>query len=163
MAGKGKGGNTVAAVWEIAAPVAEQLGLSIWDIRFQKEGVSWYLRIYIDKEGGVGITDCENFSRAVDGPLDEADPIERSYYLEVSSPGVERQLTRDEHFKKYIGSPVMVRLIRPRDGERDFKGTLESYDNGMITVTREDGSGICFEKKEVSSVKLDDFYASDDE
>ena len=148
MAGKGKGGNTVAAVWEIAAPVAEQLGLSIWDIRFQKEGVSWYLRIYIDKEGGVGITDCENFSR---------------YYLEVSSPGVERQLTRDEHFKKYIGSPVMVRLIRPRDGERDFKGTLESYDNGMITVTREDGSGICFEKKEVSSVKLDDFYASDDE
>ena len=143
MAGKGKGGNTVAAVWEIAAPVAEQLGLSIWDIRFQKEGVSWYLRIYIDKEGGVGITDCENFSRAVDGPLDEADPIEQSYYLEVSSPGVERQLTRDEHFKKYIGSPVMVRLIRPRDGERDFKGTLESYDNGMITVTREDGSGIC--------------------
>ncbi len=113
MAGKGKGGNTVAAVWEIAAPVAEQLGLSIWDIRFQKEGVSWYLRIYIDKEGGVGITDCENFSRAVDGPLDEADPIEQSYYLEVSSPGVERQLTRDEHFKKYIGSPVMVRLIRP--------------------------------------------------
>ena len=95
MAGKGKGGNTVAAVWEIAAPVAEQLGLSIWDIRFQKEGVSWYLRIYIDKEGGVGITDCENFSRAVDGPLDEADPIEQSYYLEVSSPGVERQLTRD--------------------------------------------------------------------
>ena len=148
MAGKGKGGNTVAAVWEIAAPVAEQLGLSIWDIRFQKEGVSWYLRIYIDKEGGVGITDCANFSRAVDGPLDEADPIEQSYYLEVSSPGVERQLTRDEHFKKYIGSPVMVRLIRPRDG--------------MITGTREDGSGICFEKKEVSSVKLDDFYADDE-
>ena len=87
MAGKGKGGNTVAAVWEIAAPVAEQLGLSIWDIRFQKEGVSWYLRIYIDKEGGVGITDCENFSRAVDGPLDEADPIEQSYYcLLYTSP-----------------------------------------------------------------------------
>lgn len=156
MTGKGKGGNTVAAVWEIAAPVAEQLGLSIWDIRFQKEGVSWYLRIYIDKEGGVGITDCENFSRAIDGPLDDADPIEQSYYLEVSSPGIERQLTRDEHFKKYIGSPVTVRLIRPRDGEREFKGTLESYDNGMITVTAPDGSGICFEKKEVSSVKLSD-------
>lgn len=156
MAAKGKGGNTVAAVWEIAAPIAEQLGLSIWDIRFQKEGVSWYLRIYIDKEGGVGITDCENFSRAVDGPLDDADPIEQSYYLEVSSPGIERQLTRDEHFKKYIGSPVTVCLIRPRDGEREFKGTLESYDNGMITVKAPDGSGICFEKKEVSSVKLSD-------
>lgn len=71
-------------------------------------------------------------------------------------PGIERQLTRDEHFKKYIGSPVTVRLIRPRDGEREFKGTLESYDNGMITVKAPDGSGICFEKKEVSSVKLSD-------
>lgn len=162
VASKGKGGNTVSAVWEVVAPIAEQLGLSIWDIRFQKEGVSWYLRIYIDKEGGVGITDCENFSRAVDAPLDEADPIEQSYYLEVSSPGVERQLTRDEHFQKYIGSPVIVRLIRPRDGEREFKGALSAYDGSMITVTREDGSGLCFEKREVSSVKLDDFYSDDE-
>ena len=162
MAAKGKGGNTVAAVWEIAAPVAEQLGLSIWDIRFQKEGVSWYLRIYIDKEGGVGIADCENFSRAIDGPLDDADPIEQSYYLEVSSPGVERQLTREEHFKKYIGSKVIVHLIRPRDGEREFRGVLDSYDGGVVSVIRDDGSGICFEKKEVSWVKLDDFYEADD-
>lgn len=162
MAAKGKGGNTVAAVWEIAAPVAEELGLSIWDIRFQKEGVSWYLRIYIDKEGGVGIADCENFSRAIDGPLDDADPIEQSYYLEVSSPGVERQLTREEHFKKYIGSKVIVHLIRPRDGEREFRGVLDSYDGGMISVIRDDGSGICFEKKEVSWVKLDDFYEAND-
>ena len=156
VASKGKGGNTVAAVWEIVAPIAEELGLSIWDVRFQKEGVSWYLRIYIDKEGGVGITDCENFSRAVDAPLDEADPIEQSYYLEVSSPGVERQLTRDEHFEQYIGAKVILRLIRPKDGEREFRGILEDYNNGMITVSLEDG-GFSVDKKEVSFVKLDDF------
>ncbi|MBQ2774849.1 MAG: ribosome maturation factor RimP [Clostridia bacterium] len=156
MASKGKGGNTVAAVWEIVAPIAEELGLSIWDIRFQKEGVSWYLRIFIDKEGGVGITDCENFSRAVDAPLDEADPIEQSYYLEVSSPGVERQLTRDEHFKQYIGEKIILRLIRPKDGEREFRGILEDYDSGLITVSLEDG-GFSVDKKEVSFVKLDDF------
>ena len=70
MASKGKGGNTVAAVWDIVRPIADELGLSVWDIRFQKEGVSWYLRIYIDKEGGIGIDDCEKFSRALDAPLD---------------------------------------------------------------------------------------------
>lgn len=156
MASKGKGGNTVAAVWDIVSPIADELGLSVWDIRFQKEGVSWYLRIYIDKEGGIGIDDCEKFSRAIDAPLDEADPIEQSYYLEVSSPGVERQLTRDEHFMRYIGSKVIVRLIRPKDGEREFRGVLEDYDNGMITVALEQG-GLRVEKKEVSFVKLDDF------
>ena len=147
MASKGKGGNTVAAVWDIVRPIADELGLSVWDIRFQKEGVSWYLRIYIDKEGGIGIDDCEKFSRAIDAPLDEADPIEQSYYLEV---------TRDEHFMQYIGSKVIVRLIRPKDGEREFRGVLEDYDNGMITVALEQG-GLCVEKKEVSFVKLDDF------
>lgn len=158
MAAKGKGGNTVSAVWDIVAPIAEDLGLSIWDIRFQKEGVSWYLRIYIDKEGGIGIEDCENFSHAVDAPLDEADPIDQSYYLEVSSPGIERQLTRDEHFEKCLGEKVIVRLIRPTDdGTREFKGVLSSYDNGLITVLRENESGICFTLKEASFVKLDDF------
>ena len=159
-----KGKKVTETVEEIVRPIAEKMGLILWDVTFEKEGPDWILRVYIDKDNeGVYIDECVDLSRAVDPLLDEADPIEQSYYLEVSSPGVERQLTRDEHFKKYIGSPVTVRLIRPRDGERDFKGTLESYDNGMITVTREDGSGICFEKKEVSSVKLDDFYASDDE
>ena len=158
MAAKGKGGNTVSAVWDIVAPIAEDLGLSIWDIRFQKEGVSWYLRIYIDKEDGIVIEDCENFSHAVDAPLDEADPIDQSYYLEVSSPGIERQLTRDEHFEKCLGEKVIVRLIRPTDdGVREFKGVISSYDNGLITVERENESGICFTLKEASFVKLDDF------
>lgn len=157
MAGKGKGGNTVAAVWDIAKPIADELGLELWDVRFEKEGVSWYLRIFIDKEGGVGIEDCENMSRAIDAPLDEADPIEQSYCLEVSSPGIERPLTRDFHFTSNLGEKVMLRLIRPQDGKRDFKGTLESYDGKNITVRLENGEGLCFEKKEASYIKLDDF------
>lgn len=157
MAGKGKGGNTVAAVWQIAAPIAEELGLELWDIRFEKEGANWYLRIFIDKEGGVGIEDCENMSRAIDEPLDEADPIEQSYCLEVSSPGIERELTREEHFRAYTGQKVMLRLIRPKDGVREFKGILEGYDGALLTVRLADGTGLCVEKKETSFVKADDF------
>lgn len=152
-----KGGNTVAAVRAIAEPIAEQLGLSIWDIRFLKEGTTWYLRIFIDKDGGVSIDDCVDMTHAVNKPLDEADPIEQAYCLEVSSPGIERELTRDEHFLKCIGQKIMVKTIRPVDGKRDFKGVLESYDNGNIGFRAEDGSGLSFTKKEVSFVKLDDF------
>ncbi len=154
---KGKGGNVVQAVWQIAEPIARELGLEIWDIRFLKEGANWFLRIFIDKEGGIDISDCENMSRAIDKPLDEADPIEQSYCLEVSSPGIERELVRDEHFERYKGEKVMVKLIRPYEGKRDFKGILEDYDGKNITVRLENGEGLCFEKKEASFVKLDDF------
>lgn len=152
-----KGGNTVAAVRKIVEPYAQQLGLDIWDIRFQKEGTTWYLRIFIDKKGGVSIDDCVDMTHAINKPLDEADPIEQAYCLEVSSPGIERELTRDEHFLKCIGQKIMVKTIRPVDGKREFKGVLESYDNGNIGFRCEDGSGLVFEKKEVSFVKLDDF------
>lgn len=152
-----KGGNTVAAVRKIVEPIAQQLGLSIWDVRFVKEGTNWYLRIFIDKEGGVSIDDCVDMTHAINKPLDEADPIEQAYCLEVSSPGIERELTRDEHFEKCIGQKITVRTIRPIDGKRDFKGVLESYDNGNIGFRAEDGSGFVFGKKEVSFVKLDDF------
>ena len=152
-----KGGNTVAAVRKIVEPIAEQLGLEIWDIRFLKEGTTWYLRIFIDKDGGVSIDDCVEMTRAINKPFDEADPIEQAYCLEVSSPGIERELTRDEHFLKCIGQKIIVRTIRPIDGKRDFKGVLESYDNGTIGFRADDGSGLAFTKKEVSFVKLDDF------
>ena len=108
-----KGKNTVTAVWEIVEPYAKELGLEIWDVRFLKEGASWYLRIFIDKDGGVGIDDCVNLSHAIDKPLDESDPIEQAYYLEVSSPGIERDLVRPEHFEAYIGEKVKVKMIRP--------------------------------------------------
>ncbi len=152
-----KGKNTVALVWDLAEPIAKELGLSIWDVRFLKEGTQWYLRIFIDKEGGVSIDDCVDFHHAINDPLDELDPIEQAYILEVSSPGVERDLVRDEHFLSNIGSKVKVKMIRPVEGKREFSGILESYDEKNITVRLDDESGFTFTKKEASYIKLDDF------
>ena len=131
------GKNGVAArVERIAAPIAQELGLRIWDIEFVKEGASWFLRIYIDRDGGVTIDDCENFSRRIDGPLDEADPIEQAYYLEVSSPGIERELRHDWHFESALGSRIRLRLIRPLpDGTREMDGTLSGYADGTIILS----------------------------
>lgn len=154
MAGKG---NTVSRVAEIVTPYAKELGLEIWDIRFVKEGTDWYLRIFIDKEGGVSIDDCVDLTHAITKPLDEADPISQSYLLEVSSPGVERELITDAHFEKFIGAKVMLRLIRPIDKVRDFGGILKKYENGVTTVELQDGNILEVNKKDTSYVKLDDF------
>lgn len=152
-----KGGNTVKTVWEIVEPIANELGLKIWDVRFLKEGSSWYLRIFIDKDGGVSIDDCVDLTHAINDPLDEADPIEQAYFLEVSSPGVERDLVRDEHFLANIGEKIKVKMIRPIDSQREFSGVLSDYTDGNITIAIEDEKGFTFTKKEASWVKLDDF------
>ncbi len=157
MANKKHGGNVTNIVRQIAEPIAKDLGLQLWDVRFVKEGAEHYLRIFIDKEGGVSIDDCVDMTHAIDAPLDEADPISVSYTLEVSSPGAERPLTRDEHFEQFLGSRVMVKLIRPLDGQREWKGTLEGYDNGDVTLKTDEGRSFVFHKKEASYVKLDDF------
>lgn len=151
---KDKMNATEKKVLEIAAPIADSLGLEIWDIRFQKEGAGYYLRITIDKPDGVGIDDCEAMSRAVDPALDEADPISCQYYLEVSSPGLARPLTREQHYAYALGQPVRVHTIRPIDGQRDFTGTLVSYDDG-ITVSI-DGNERMFAKGEIAGVVLAD-------
>lgn len=153
--------NTVGRVEEIIAPYAAELGLEIWDVRFQKEGSEWYLRIFIDKEGGVSIDDCVDLTHAISKPLDDADPISQSYMLEVASPGVERELTRSEHFQKFIGSPVMLRTIRAVDGVRDFKGELASFEGNKIKIILENGNELVVEKKETVYVKLDDFDIND--
>lgn len=154
MAGKP---NVVSIVRSIAEPVAKELGLRLWDVRFVKEGASWYLRVFIDKDGGVDINDCVDMTHALNGPLDEADPIEVSYCLEVSSPGIERDLTRDEHFEAMTGEKIKLRLIRPDENkQREFSGILKSYEDGNITVQLEDGERV-FVKKETAWVKLDDF------
>ena len=153
--------NTVKRVEEIITPYAKELGIEIWDVRFAKEGSDWYLRIFIDKEGGVSIDDCVDLTHAISKPLDDEDPIPQSYMLEVASPGVERELTRKEHFEKYIGAPVMLRTIRAIDGVRDFKGTLNAFENNQITVIQPDGSELVLEKKETVYVKLDDFDIND--
>lgn len=154
-----KGKNTVATVEELARPIAEGLGLRIWDVRYLKEGSQWYLRIFIDKDGGVDINDCENMSRAIDGPLDEADPIDGEYILEVSSPGVERELIRPEHFEEFVGADIMVRMIRPLEGiGKEFKGVLTAYGDGMVTITDHSGENtVTINKKDAAYIKLDDF------
>lgn len=150
--------NTVDIVWQIAAPIAEQLGLEIWDIRYVKEGADWYLRVFIDREEGISIEDCENMSRALDEPLDVADPIPVAYILEVSSPGLERELLRPEHFEKTMGQPIIVRLFRPLNGKKEYTGTLVGYEDGTIRFEDDiTGEEISVTKKETSAVLRNDF------
>lgn len=143
--------NTVAVCTELAKPIAEKMGLYIWDVRFEKEGSTWFLRYFLDKDtdGGININECEQFSRTIDPLLDKLDPIEQSYCLEVSSPGIERELTKPEHFAKYIGHLVTVRYIRPIDGIKEFDGTLEKFSDGVATV-----SGKQVLKQQVANIKL---------
>ena len=150
-------GNTVETVSELVRPIIEGLGLTLWDVRFLKEGALWYLRIFIDSDRGVSIEDCENVTRAVDAPLDELDPIEQNYILEVSSPGIERELVKPWHFDAFLGAPVMARLIRPdENGCRDIKGTLTAHDKDTVTVVSE-GAESVINKKDTVYIKLDDF------
>ena len=156
---KSKGGVTVSKVWELCEPIVKEFGLSLWDVRYVKEGADWYLRIFIDKEGGVDITDCEKVSRAINTPLDELDPIENAYCLEVCSPGVERELVRDEHFMQFIGADIMVKMRRPIEGiGKDFCGVLKGYDDGMVTISDHSGENeVTISKKDAAWIKLDDF------
>lgn len=146
--------NTVGTARELALPVLQELGLELWDLRYEKEGSSWYLRYFIDREGGVSIGDCEAFSRRVDKLLDEADPIEGSYILEVSSPGVERELTHDWHFARYEGQLVSVRLIRPVDGVRDFVGELLPKQGDHLAILIDGDTEMRFLKSEAAYVRL---------
>ena len=158
MAKRKNGGNTVSAVWGLAQPIAEDLGLEIWDIRFLKEGSQWYLRVFIDSANGITIEDCENMSRALDAPLDALDPIDVSYCLEVCSPGIERELVRPEHFQKFLGEDVMVLLVRAGDdGNREFRGKLAATEENAFTLSFQDGSTKNISKKDTVYVKLDDF------
>ncbi|MGN1458327.1 MAG: ribosome maturation factor RimP [Acutalibacteraceae bacterium] len=155
---KKKQGNTVEAVTELVKPIVENMGLTLWDVRFVKEGAGWYLRIFIDKDSGVTIEDCEAVTRAIDKPLDDLDPIEQNYCLEVSSPGIERELTKDEHFDAFLAAPVMVKTIRPdENGEREFKGTLTAHTKDDITLALENGEQKVINKKDTVYIKLDDF------
>ncbi|MDD6489062.1 MAG: ribosome maturation factor RimP [Clostridia bacterium] len=155
---KKKQGNTVELVTELVKPIVENMGLTLWDVRFVKEGANWYLRIFIDKDSGVTIEDCEAVTRAIDKPLDDLDPIEQNYCLEVSSPGIERELTKDEHFDAFLSAPVMVKTIRPdENGDREFKGTLIAHTKDDITLALESGEQKVINKKDTVYIKLDDF------
>lgn len=162
MAKKAKGPSPAAVCYRLALPLAEQLGLQLWDVRFVKEGATWYLRVFIDKPNGVSISDCVDMTHLLDPVLDEADPIDQSYCLEVSSPGIERELTRPEHFTQFIGSPVCVHLFEALDGEKEWLGLLDAYDGERLTLS--DGSGHTkqFTKKEMASVRLSEDWDGTD-
>lgn len=140
-------------VWSLAQPVAEAQDCEIWDVEYVKEAGSRYLRVYIDKADGVSIQDCENFSRALDPVLDEADPIPEHYIFEVSSAGAERQLKRPGDFARFLGAEVEVRLYQPRDGRKAYVGTLAAYENGDVTITV-GGEEKVFVKSTVAQVRL---------
>ena len=154
-----KGGNTVQRVWELAEPIVTGMGLRLWDVRYVKEGAQWYLRVFIDKDGSVDIGDCEAVSRALDEPLDEQDPVAQAYTLEVSSPGLERALTREEHFEQFIGADIMLKMIRPVEGlAKEFKGVLKAYNDGQVTVKDHSGENeVTINTKDTAWIKLDDF------
>ena len=150
--------KVVEKVEKLANKIAEDLGYEIWDVRYLKEGKDWILRIYIDSQNGITIEDCEKMSRAIDSPLDKLDPIKNPYCLEVSSPGLERELVKDEHFQKFLGQKVKIRLIRPLENkEKDFNGTLISFKDNNVEIITEDKENITFNMKDVAFVKLDDF------
>lgn len=150
--------NTVEKVTALAQPICDELELFLWDVRFEKEGASWYLKVLIDKDGGVDMNDCEAVTRPLNKLLDETDPIEQSYILEVGSPGLGRELRRPEHFIACIGDEVRVRTIRPVNGERDFIGILYAYDkDGFVIAQSElEEDRLTFRQQDCAYVRLND-------
>ena len=136
-------------VSELARPIVEQAGCTLWDVEYVKEAGEWFLRVYIDREGGVDIDCCEAVSRPLSDALDEADPIQGSYTFEVSSAGLDRALKKPEHFARCMGRKVDVKLYRPINGRKEASGTLTAYEDGSVTV-----DGVRFEKKDVAQVRL---------
>ena len=142
--------DTVAA---FARPIVEENGCTLWDIEYLSEGGQWVLRIYIDKEGGVSIDDCEKISRAIDPILDEKDPIPTAYTFEVSSAGLERRLKQPAHFLRFLGENVKVKLYKPFEGAKSYTGTLTAYENGAVTI-ESGGNTQTFTKEQLAGVRL---------
>lgn len=138
---------------ELLLPITQAQGVDIYDVEYVKEGSDWYLRAYIDKEGGVNIGDCEAVSRALSDKLDEADFIEDAYILEVSSPGLGRTLKKDKHLEKSLGEEVEVRLYKPREKCKEFTGTLKSFDAGQIVIETAEKE-MTFARKEIALIRL---------
>ena len=136
-----------------AQPVVEAHGCSLWDVEYVREGSEYFLRLYIDKDGGVDISDCEAISRAVDPILDEKDPIPGSYHFEVCSAGLERVLKRPGDFAKFMGSPITLKLYRPYNGMKEIPCVLRGYDEGKLTVEMGKET-LTFEKSQVALVRL---------
>lgn len=142
-------------VYSLIKETVENEGVILWDVRFLKEGASWYLRVFIDKEEGISIDDCSRVSHAIDPVIDEADPIDKSYYLEVCSPGLERELIRPEHFERFIGKTVKIKLYKAIDSKKEFIGILKQA--GDLVVLEVNGEEMSFGFKDISKANLCDF------
>ncbi len=142
-------------VFALIKDTVEGQNVSLWDVRFVKEGANWYLRVIIDGENGISIDDCTSVHHAIDPILDEADPIDKSYYLEVCSPGLERELTREAHFEACAGEKVKLKLYKAKDGVKEFFGTLVSGNKDAVVVSIDD-KDTEFLRSEISFIKLDD-------
>lgn len=147
--------NAAEKVYGLIKETVENCGVSLWDVRFLKEGASWYLRIFIDKPEGISIDDCTEVSHAIDPIIDEADPIDVAYYLEVCSPGIERELNRPEHFAAVVGEKVKIKLYKALDGKKEFIGTLISAEENAVIEC--DGIQLTFAFKDISKANLCDF------
>lgn len=134
--------EVVERVQEILGPILDSLGLFLWDIEFKREGPRWLLRIYIDSESGVSIEDCEAVSRDIGTALDVEDIITHSYTLEVSSPGLDRSLSRPEHFRRFIGSRIKVKTFQPVEGQKAFRAEIAGLNDGMLRLRLDSGAEI---------------------
>ncbi len=149
-----KANNSEKKVEALVLPIVEEKNFELVDVEFVKEGPNWYLRIYIDKEGGVDINDCEYVSRTLEAKLDEADPIEQAYILEVSSPGIDRPLKKESDFVKYAGEIVDVKLYKAFEGSKEYQGVLKGLENNIVTITDENGKDISFDRKDIAGIRL---------
>lgn len=138
---------------ELVMPLIEQNNFELVDVEYVKEGSNWYLRVYIDKESGINVDDCELISRALSDLLDEKDFIEEAYILEVSSPGLGRPLKKEKDFARSIGEEVEIKLYRMKDGRKDYKGVLKAYDKESVTID-EDDTEIVFLRSEIALIRL---------
>ena len=140
-------------VFDLARPVVEEEGCSLWDVEYLREAGTWYLRIYIDKDGGVSIDDCERISRRLDPILDEADPIPESYVFEVGSAGADRELKRPSDFAQFMGAEVEVKLYKPLDGSKSCVGKLVGYEEGTVVLDWR-GKELRFAPSQIAQVRL---------
>ena len=147
--------NAAERVYSLIEETVKNEGVTLWDVRFLKEGANWYLRVFIDKPEGISIDDCTAVSHAIDPIIDEADPIDKSYFLEVCSPGVERELTRPWHYEAVLGEKIKIKLYKALDGKKEFTGLLKTSGDTLIIET-ETGE-ISFPKETVSKAYLCDF------
>ena len=138
---------------ELLTPIASAHGVTIYDVEYVKEAGEYYLRAYIDKEGGVTIDDCVDVSRALSDALDKDDFIEDAYTLEVSSPGLTRQLTKDKHFAQSLGRTVEVKLYKAIDKQKEFTGALKAFDQDTVTIEEAETERV-FARKDISFIRL---------